>query len=110
MKKLFLLPVIALIALICLNLAAASKFCCPEPTMGTCGDGAYVSTNPCPNNLGCPDENCGIINGPWCCDGYCLEYQQCENCHCIPEFTTIGMGIAIAGAGIGWALIRKKRK
>ena len=28
---------------------------------------------------------------------------------CVPEFTTIGAGIAVIGAGIAYSLIRKKK-
>lgn len=36
--------------------------------------------------------------------------EYCSNGECVPEFTTIGAGIAVLGAGIGFMLIRKKRK
>ena len=38
----------------------------------------------------------------------CQSPAYCSGGVCIPEFTSLGMGIAIAGAGIGYALIRKK--
>ena len=38
----------------------------------------------------------------------CNYYPNDPECT-VPEFTTIGVGIAIIGAGIGYSLIRKKK-
>ena len=62
----------------------------------------YCSTNP----SGDPIIDNAYIN--------CMTYGAkwgCVNDRCnIPEFTAIGMGIALAGASAGYALIRRKRK
>ena len=39
----------------------------------------------------------------------CTSPQYCDNGVCVPEFTTIGAGIAVAGAGVAYSLIRKKK-
>jgi cysteine-rich repeat protein len=56
-----------------------------------CSSNAIASTN----------KNCKDFSAVWSCiGGYCI----------IPEFTSIGAGIALIGSGIGYAFIRKKKK
>ena len=102
MKKLFLLPVIALFAVMIISLASATNYYC------------YI-------NYDCSDygengwsgDSCGVC---WGAGGH--HFQACRldtgqpsgSCDKIPEFGTIGMGLAITGAGLGYALIKKKRK
>jgi len=107
MKKLFLVPVIALILASGIVSAGCSNFYggCSQTNpsasfsnhcegtdaknyiclIGVCGD---VITH-------CGSEGCQMSNG---------------NAGCVPEFTSLGMGIALIGAGTGYALIRRKLK
>ena len=104
MKKLFLLPAIALIAVLAVTLASAgynaNAGCCRwYDTQWHCS--APVTLQWCSNTITDPDVTSGVFDG-WnsaCLDGYC-----------IPEFTSLGAGIALIGAGAGYALIRRKRK
>jgi len=174
MKKLFLLPVIALVAVMVISMANA--MCCDYTSGGilTCGNGYSEST--ClnkTNGVWWPDKNgcyvgqggftmCQYTGAPIGCSDYdgnesmenqigiiayinangviyedsCYDsnqvveyacegslgradkvncanydgYNSCVNNHCVPEFTSLGMGIALIGAGAGYALIRRKRK
>jgi hypothetical protein len=55
----------------------------------------------CNGDMGTAElKNCKDYGAPFSCSGG----------RCVPEFTTIGMGLAVMGAGLGFALIRKKRK
>lgn len=88
MNKLFLLPVIALVAVMAVSMASAG--CCLT----------QVSPNVCSSN------NSGCLPGTWD-DGYiCTGGTTCI----IPEFTSAGIGLAMSGAGIGFALLRRKLK
>ena len=40
----------------------------------------------------------------------CTPPQYCENGVCVPEFTSIGAGLAIAGAGVAYWFIRSRKK
>ena len=99
MKKFLLLVLV--FALIALPMVMAAPSITGKPIGDYC-DPACVPPASCSEGV--------CVQGPWCCDHYCAPYQECESCQCIPEFTTIGMGLAVMGAGAGWALIRKKRK
>ena len=89
MKKLFLLPAIALFAIMALNVVSASTICC-QTGASSCSLFEFYGSESC-------------LDHGW--SGCRSELQaQC------PEFTTIGAGIAVLGAGLGYALIRKKRK
>ena len=98
MKKLFLLPVFALAAIMAMSIASAG--CCD----------LYF----CANHNACS----GTISQTDCvtrCNGlgqYAASPVYCDTGTgiCAPEFTTIGAGIALAGAGLGYAFIRRKRK
>jgi hypothetical protein len=58
----------------------------------------YCSAGPA---ISSADVNCQALNYNW----WCVN-NQCM----IPEFTTIGAGIALIGASLGFWQIRKKRK
>jgi hypothetical protein len=101
MKKLFLLPVIALFIVIPLvSLVSAcdtNRECAIENTCSV--DNRHVCNEYCGSDRTC-HESCPIDCSP----------NSCINGQCVPEFTSLGMGIAIAGAGVGYALIRRKLK
>jgi hypothetical protein len=40
----------------------------------------------------------------------CTSPAYCENGECVPEFTSFGAGIAIAGAGVAYWFIRSRKK
>lgn len=51
-----------------------------------------------------------ITGGTYCdISNPCSGGQTCSGGQCVPEFTTLGAGIAIIGAGIAYSLIRKKK-
>ena len=55
-------------------------------------------------------EPIGSVQGDYCdINNPCSGGQTCQGGQCVPEFTTIGAGIAIIGAGIAYSLIRKKK-
>ena len=93
MKKLLMLAVV--VALL------AMPFVLAVPSItGMVGDGSIGSDcDSSPGSSGCQQGACNP--GLTCVIDTCT----CE----IPEFTTIGAGIALAGAGIGYSLIRKRK-
>jgi hypothetical protein len=126
MKKLFLLPFIALVAVMAVSSVSAlgiencSAWCamrwesiCPTPCT------SYTNYS-CPST-GC-SQYCPGCSNPTCfveTDGNCVWNSGSNSCTfgtpysigtCIPEFTSIGAGIALIGAGAGYALIRRKLK
>ena len=107
MKKLFLLPVIALIAVMAISSVSAALYCCYASD--DCSGGASGPYT----GIGC-SSTCGPnLNYPSvysCTPGIDLSTCATSPCVSVPEFTTIGAGIALAGAGLGFALIRRKRK
>ena len=158
MNKLFLLPVIALVAVLNLSLISAT-YCgqdndCATPSCSSnfrssswvdcvssvcntmvsvrqcdwnhesCGSSGlcvYCTSNDiCVSDADCPADTCkdALTKRDWRCNSnHCCEYSDvicsgewCDGGQCVPEFTTIGAGIALIGAGAGYALIRKKRK
>ena len=114
MKKLFLLPVIALVAI--MAIVNVSADCCASKTScyGTCTDPVKVADSFCIGH-DCDPGKCWRNDirsctdwGAGCVGGDVTQYSY--GCTAIPEFTSIGAGIALAGAGLGWALIRRKLK
>ena len=108
MKKLFLLPLIALIAVFSISTAISEE-------SGTCCDNYGDNNNDCQGDV--TESGCTQLDGTFhdTVSGY--SNYECATrqtgglfCHLIPEFTTIGAGIAVIGAGAGYALIRRKRK
>ncbi|MEM2956607.1 MAG: hypothetical protein QW041_03495 [Candidatus Pacearchaeota archaeon] len=106
MKKLFLLPVIALFVILGISFVSAVTYSCfysrAECESGGGPLGAcYESTgNSC-------TSACFSQGYTWCKAGSCYVDNPCL---AAPEFTTLGAGIAIAGAGVGYWLLRRKRK
>jgi len=91
MKKFLLLALV--LALVALPMVMA------YPTItGRVGDGSIGS-------------DCDSSSSPGCQPGSCNSGLYCDSstCACVPEFTTIGMGLAVAGAGLGYTLIRKRK-
>ena len=108
MNKLFLLPIVALVAVMAVSLVNASSCC-------TCGDSTngyrcalYISINDCTTLPGGFCE--GYHRGTWISDGHIVYDTSVtpNTCDCVPEFTSAGIGLAMSGAGIGFALLRRK--
>ena len=121
MKKLFLLPVIALIAVMAIANASAYSSCSLTcSSTHSCFSGkCVIEQDPKVPDSYCPggcqgDEchaiyigNCVIFGGGGCGVGT----SQYESAYCrVPEFSTIGAGLALIGAGAGFWFIRKKRR
>jgi len=100
MKKLFLLPAIALVAVLAISSVSASMCC-------------YTDSNCALGYQKWPGGGCKSVcfdNGYDSCKTFDDSQNSCKDPCIVPEFTSLGMGIALIGAGAGYALIRRKRK
>jgi hypothetical protein len=92
-------------------------------TTESCGDGIINDGEECDGSLGVEDGNNGVKCNPFCedeCD-YCNEGCEWETMYggsCggggggggndVPEFSAATLALAVIGAGLGIALLRKK--
>ena len=99
MRKLSLLLAIALIAIFGVSIVRASSCCQYLYGCSTWNDADDPSCA----------ESCG--GSPEICGGSFAYHQICSGGDCVvPEFNSLGMGLAIVGAGMGFVLVRRKMK